>query len=84
MKKDDHEDTGEGDFWKNEEWSIVVLMPKPHDYVYCHVPPRHKRGKVVEQVVGVHGVWKDDREEIKSNEDGSYSGEAKVGFLVVY
>ena len=58
-------------------------MTKSHGDVDNDVPPRDEGCKIVEGVVGVHGVGKDDGEEVESDEDCSDPVEAELSFLIV-
>lgn len=45
-----------------EEGFLVVFVADPHGGVDDYVPPGYQWSKVVKSIVGVHGVWQDDRE----------------------
>lgn len=71
-------------FGQEESWAIVVFGADSHGRINDEVPPADKRSEVVEGVVGVHSVGKDDREQVETNKDHDNSLKAEVGFFVVY
>ena len=78
------QDSRDDNFRQQECGFVVVLVSNEHGRKDDHVPPRDQGCKVVEGVVGVHGVREDDREQIESDHDHGDTLETELVLLVIW